>query len=110
MKKSALSLFAASMLLASAGLASAQTTTTTTTWTTDQGAAITAYSTTQKYMSFNDPALKPAVGMALPSTVTVYPLPATVTVTTPERYSYGIVNGHNVVVDRSTRQVVHTWN
>jgi hypothetical protein len=110
MKKSALSLFAGSMLLASAGLASAQTTTTTTTWTNDQGAAITAYSTTQKYMSFNDPALKPAVGMALPSSVAIYPLPGTVTVTTPERYSYGIVNGHNVVVDRSTRQVVHTWN
>lgn len=110
MKKSALSLFAASMLIAGVGLASAQTSTTTTTWTTDQGAAITAYSTTQKYTSFNDPALKPAIGMALPGAVTVYPLPGTVTVTTPERYSYGIVNGHNVIVDRSTRQVVHTWN
>ena len=110
MNKSVLSLFAASILFASVGIASAQTTTTTTTWTNDQGAAITAYSTTQKYMSFNDPALKPAVGMALPSTVTVYPLPGTVTVATPERYSYGIVNGQNVIVDRTTRQVVHTWN
>lgn len=45
MKKSALSLFAASMLLASAGVAVAQTTTTTT-WTNDQGAAVIAYSTT----------------------------------------------------------------
>lgn len=110
MKKTVLSLFAASMLLVSAGLASAQTSTTTTTWTNDQGAAITAYSTTQKYMSFNDPTLAPTVGMMLPGTVTIYPLPGTVTVATPEQYSYGIVNGHNVIVDRTTRKVVHTWN
>ena len=110
MRKSVLSLVTASMLLAGAGFASAQTTSTTTTWTNDQGAAITSYSTTQKYMSFNDPALKPTVGTALPGTVTVYPLPSTVTVTTPERYSYGIVNSHPVIIDRTTRQVVHTWN
>jgi hypothetical protein len=110
MRKSLLSILSASMILAGAGFVSAQTTTTTTTWTNDQGAAITAYSTTQKYTSFNDPALKPAVGMALPGTVTVYPLPSTVTVTTPDRYSYGIVNDHPVIIDRTTRQVVHTWN
>jgi hypothetical protein len=101
----------ASALLASVGVASAQTTTqTTTSWTNDQGAVIRNYSTTQKYSSFNDPALKPDVGVALPGTVTIYPLPDTVKVETPDRYSYGIVNEHPVVVERTTRKVVHTWD
>lgn len=111
MRKSLLSFVAASIVVAGAGFVSAQTTTATTqTWTNDQGAAITTYSTTQKYPSFNDPALKPTVGMMLPGTVTVYPLPSTVTVTTPERYNYGIINNQPVIIDRTSRQVVHTWN
>jgi len=110
MRKSLLSIVTASVLLSGVGLASAQTTTTTTTqWTPDQGTAFTQYSTTQKYQSFSDPTLTPAVGVVLPSTVTVYPLPSTVVVQSPDRYSYGIVNDHTVVVDRSNRQVIHTW-
>jgi hypothetical protein len=108
--KSLLSFAAASVLLAGIGFASAQSsTTTTTTWTTDQGKAITDYSTTQKYTSFSDPALKPTIGSELPQTVTIYPLPSTVTVTQPDQYSYGIVNNQPVVVERTTRKVVHTW-
>ena len=110
MRKSVISFVTASLLLAGAGFASAQTTTTTQTWTNDQGAAITTYSTTQKYPSFNDPTLKPTVGMMLPGTVTVYPLPSTVTVATPERYNYSIINNQPVIIDRTSRQVVHTWN
>jgi hypothetical protein len=110
MKKSLLSIAAASLLLAGVGLASAQTTTnTTTSWTSDQGAAITKYSTTEKYTSFRDPSLKPSVGMALPGTVTLYPLPQTVQVPSADTYSYGIVNDHPVVVERTTRKVIHTW-
>jgi hypothetical protein len=111
MRKSLFSIVTASVLLSGVGLAAAQTTTTTTTtqWTPDQGSAITTYSTTQKYQSFSDPSITPTVGMVLPSTVTVYPLPSTVVVQSPDRYSYGIVNDHTVVVDRTNRQVVHTW-
>ena len=109
MNKSLMSIVTASMLLAGVGFATAQTMTTTTTWTTDQGTAIRDYSTTQKYTSFSDPALKPNVGMELPNTVTLYPLPSTVTVQSPDRYSYGIVNGNPIVVERTTRKVVHTW-
>ena len=69
----------------------------------------TDYSTTQKYSSFSDPSMKPVVGSELPQTVTVYPLPSTVTVTQPDQYSYGIVNNQPVVVERTTRKVVHTW-
>lgn len=109
MKKSLLSVTVVAVLLAGIGFATAQTTTTTTTWTNEQGAALTTYSTTQKYMSFKDMALVPNVGMALPTTVTVYPLPSTVTVAKPEMYSYGIVNDRNVIIDRTTRKVVHVW-
>jgi len=111
MRRSMLSLAVASIFLTGAGLASAQTstTTTTTTWTTDQGSEITAYSTTKKYASFIDPSLKPEVGMMLPDTVSLYPLPETMKVVDPDRYSYGLVNQHPVLVERTTRKVVHTW-
>ena len=112
MRRLLFSVATASVLLASVGLASAQTTTTssTTTWTSDQGTAIQEYSTTKKYTSFSDPSLKPNVGMELPGTVTVYPLPETMKIQDPDRYSYGIVNDHPLVVERTTRKVVHTWD
>jgi hypothetical protein len=111
MRKSLFSIVTASVLLSGVGLAAAQTTTTTTTtqWTPDQGTAITQYSTTQKYQSFSDPAMTPTIGMVLPGTVTVYPLPATVVAPAPGTYSYSIINNQPVVVDTTTRKVVHTW-
>jgi hypothetical protein len=111
MRKSLFSIVTASALLAGTGLASAQSTTTTTTtqWTPDQGTAITQYSTTQHYQSFSDPALTPTVGTVLPGTVTVYALPQTVVPPTPGAYSYSIINNQPVVVETTTRKVVHTW-
>jgi len=109
MRKSLFSTVAASVLLAGVQLASAQTTTTTTTWSTDQGAVIREYSTSKKYSSISDPSLKPDVGVALPSTVTLYPLPETIKVPEPDHYSYTIINDRPVVVERTTRKVVHTW-
>jgi Protein of unknown function (DUF1236) len=110
MRRSLFSIVTASALLAGTGLASAQTTTTTTnTWTPAQGAAITQYSTTQKYQSFSDPSMTPTEGMVLPGTVTMYPLPQTMDVPTPDRYSYSIINNQPVVVERTSRKVIHTW-
>jgi hypothetical protein len=111
MRKSLFSIAAASVFLAGVGLASADTTsTTTTTWTNDQGTTIREYSTSNHYRSFNDPSLQPRVGMELPGTVTVYPLPDTIKVPEPDRYSYSIINDHPVVVERTTRKVIHTWD
>ena len=110
MNRTFLSLAAASMLLAGIGLASAQTTTTTTTWTNEHGTTIRQDSTTNKYTSFKDPVLKPTVGVVLPGTVTLYPLPGTITVPSRENYSYSIVNDRPVVVERTTRRVVHSWD
>lgn len=110
MKSTVFSTVAASVLMLGMGVAAAQTTTqTTTTWTNDQGATITKYSTTQKYPSVNDPAMHPTVGAVLPGTVTVYPLPSTVTVQQPDRYRYAIINNHPVVVEQSGRKIVHVW-
>jgi Protein of unknown function (DUF1236) len=111
MRKALFSIVTASVLLAGVGLASAQTTTsTTTTWTNDQGTTIREYSTTKNYKSYSDPNLKPDVGMALPGTITVYPLPETMKVPDADHYSYGIINGHPVVIERTTRKVVHSWD
>jgi hypothetical protein len=110
MRRSLFALATASVLLAGAGLASAQSSsTTTTTWSNDQGTAIREYSTTKHYQSFSDPKLNPSVGMALPGTVTLYPLPETVQVPNAQTYSYSIINNQPVVVETTTRKVVHTW-
>jgi hypothetical protein len=110
MKKSLFSIVAASVLLASVAIASAQTATTnTTTWTTDQGVVIREYSTHRQYSPFNDPSLNPNVGVELPGTVTLYPLPETMSIPDADRYSYSIINNRPVVVERMTRRIVHTW-
>ena len=109
MRKTLFSIAVAAALLAGSGVVKAQTSTSTTTWTTDQGATIREYSTTQKYTSFMDPNLKPNVGMALPGTITLYPLPDSLKVQTPEQYSYGMINNQPVIVERTTRKVIHSW-
>jgi hypothetical protein len=110
MRRALFSTVAASVLLAGVGLASAQSTsTTTTTWTNDQGSAMRSYSTTQHYDSLNDPSMHVDVGTPLPGSVTVYPLPQTAQVPDADLYSYTIINNQPVVVERTTRKVVHTW-
>jgi hypothetical protein len=111
MRKTLLSAVAAVSLLAGAGLAVAQTSTatTTTTWTDAYGNTLREYSTTQKYKPVEDRTLKVTVGETLPSTVEVHPLPPTIKVDKPEMYSYTIVNNKPVVVERSSRRIVHVW-
>lgn len=102
-----LSLIAGSLLWA--GLAVAQTATEPG-WTPEQGLAIKAYAESQKDPPFVDPNLKLTVGMELPNNVTLYPLPETMKIPSGELYTYGIVNGHPLVVNRTTRKVVHIWD
>jgi hypothetical protein len=110
MRKPLFSIVVAAALLSGVSLASAEvTTTSTTSWTNDQGDMIREYSTTKHYTPVEDPAINVQVGQSLPSNVKVYSLPETVRVDNPDRYSYVIVNDHPVVVERSTRRVVHLW-
>ena len=107
MRKVLLSMATASALLVSA-TAFAETTTTTT-WTAADGTVIKEYSTTQKYEPVAVPDFNAEVGVVLPQNVKVYSLPNTVKVQDPDRYSYTIINEQPVVVERSSRRVVHVW-
>jgi Protein of unknown function (DUF1236) len=110
MRRPLFSIAAAAVLVAGAGLAHGQSSsTTTTTWSNEDGSVIRQDSTTHHYSSFVDPSLRPDVGSQLPSGVTLYPLPPSVSVPQVQTYSYGMVNNNPVVVDRTTRKVVHTW-
>ena len=108
MKKSLLSLVAATALLAGVGIADAQTTTTTT-WTDAHGNVLREYSTTQKFKSWNDPSVKVTVGGVLPQTAELHPLPPTLMVPNRDTYSYVIVNDTPVIVERDSRRIIHTW-
>jgi Protein of unknown function (DUF1236) len=111
MKKSLLSIATASMFLAGVGLAVAQSETPSEpTWASNQGAMMTQYSTSQKYTSFRDPNMKPVIGMELPTTVKLYALPDTMKSPTSSRYEYGMINDHPVVVESTSRKIVHTWD
>ena len=110
MRRPLFSIAAASVLMAGVGIAYGQSSsTTTTTWTNDEGAVIRQDSTTHHYRSFDDPALRAEIGVEVPDSVTLYPLPKTGRIPSEERYSYGIINNNPVVVERTTRRVVHTW-
>jgi hypothetical protein len=65
--------------------------------------------TTKNYAPISDPTLKAEVGVVLPGTVAVYPLPETMKVQDPDRYSYTIINNTPMVVERSSRRIVHVW-
>ena len=118
MKKQLLSVFAAGLLtigaaaapvLAAPASAAEVTTRTTTTFTNEQGDMVRQYSVTKHYQPVTDTNIEAKVGVELPQSVTVYPLPETVKVTEPDRYSYVILNDHPVVVERKTRRIIHTW-
>ena len=112
MKKLLATVAVTSMMFAGIGLAAAQSSTTTTNseWTNAQGTTITEYSKTKNYSSVNDPSMKPTIGTALPGTVTLYPLPETMKVPSADNYRYSIINNHPVVVETTTRKVVHSWD
>jgi hypothetical protein len=110
MRRTPLFIAAASMLMVGAGLAFGQTsTTTTTTWSDADGNILRQESTTHNYNGYVDPSLHAEVGVEVPHTVTLYPLPPAVAVPGAGTYSYGIINNNPVVVERTTRRVVHTW-
>ena len=47
--------------------------------------------------------------MILPNNVTVYEMPATMTGMPTGQYSYTMINNNPVVVETTTRKVMHTW-
>jgi hypothetical protein len=109
MRKSLFTIAAASMMFAGVAVAVETTTTTSSEWTNDQGKTFTEYSKTKNYNSVTDPKVNPTVGMELPGSITVYPLPDTMKIQSADKYRYSIINDHPVVVESTTRKVVHSW-
>jgi hypothetical protein len=111
MKHSLLSVAAATVLLASVGVAAAQPENPAKPdWTASQGQTLTTTYHSRHYSSYNDPSMRPQVGMVLPETVHVYPMPEDMTGPAYSNYRYGMINDHPVVVESTTRKVVHTWD
>jgi hypothetical protein len=111
MKYSFLPIAAASLLFAGVGVASAQNESPTSpSWTPAQGRTLTTTYQTRHYQPYADPSMHPEMGMVLPETVHVYPMPEGMNGAAYSRYSYGMINDHPVVVETTTRKVVHTWD
>ncbi len=108
MKNSMIGVAAFAMMLSGAAYAEV-TTKTTTTWTNEQGAMIREHSVVKHYNSFNDPKAIVKDGFEVPASVNVYPLPDTIKVEEPARYSYVIINDKPVVIERTSRRVIHTF-
>jgi hypothetical protein len=111
MKKSLLPVATAALLFGGMGLALAQSDgPSEPDWNANQGQMFREYSTTRHYSSYSDTTMHPAVGMVLPNSVTVYEMPGSMTGPSYSRYRYGMINDHPVVIENSSRKVVHTWD
>lgn len=108
--KSLLTKVAASVLVSFSAAAVDKTTTKTTTWIDEYGRVLHEHSKTKRVESFKDPKFDVRVGVAVPAAVTLHPLPETITVEDPDRYSYVIINDDSVVVEKTTRKVIHAWD
>lgn len=109
MRNTLLAGIAAATLMATAAVAQSTTTTTTTTWSPDEGQTLTQSWTTGGYAAPATTVAVPATGAVLPQTITAYPLPQTVTVPDRENYQYTVIDNRPVVIERTTRRVVHVW-
>jgi hypothetical protein len=111
MKHSLITIAAASVFVASVGVAAAQVEAPATpSWTPAQSQTMITTYHSRHYSAYSDPAMQPRVGMVLPETVQVYPLPDSMQGPAYSHYHYGMINDQPVVVESTTRKVVHTWN
>lgn len=101
------------VLLAGAGIASAQRhhDPGSVTFTPEHGDMLHQHAINQHYNSFRDPNFRAQVGATLPGPVQLHPLPDTLAPHVPSahQYRYGIVNDRPVIVDPSTRRVIHAF-
>lgn len=101
----------AAVLLAGVGMASAQHHPGPVTFSPEHGHIIRQHATTHHHGSFHDPHVHAQIGVALPDSVQLHPLPDTLALHIPSahQYRYGIVNDRHVIVDHSTRRVIHAF-
>jgi hypothetical protein len=111
MRHTVFSIAAASLLFAGVSAASAQPEgAQSPSWTANQGQTMITTYHSRHYSSYDDPSMHPEVGMVLPQAVHVYPMPDGMQGPAYTTYRYGMINDHPVVVESTTRRVVHTWD
>lgn len=108
-------------LLAGVAVTSAQTVVTTphgtetpggaVTFSSEHGSVIRQHATTQHYQSVHEPSFHGQVGATLPGSVQLHPLPDALVTQMPaaRQHQYTIVNDRPVIVDPSTRRVIHAF-
>jgi hypothetical protein len=81
------------------------------TFSPEHGNVIRQHATTQHYQSVHEPSFHGQVGATLPGSVQFHSLPdALVTkLPTARQHQYAIVNDRPVIVDPSTRRVIHAF-
>ena len=82
------------------------------TFSAEHGHMLRQHATSQHYNSFHDPNFHAQAGGALPHTVEIHPLPEALVPHVPQahQYGYGVVNDHPVIVDHSSRQIIHRFD
>jgi hypothetical protein len=113
---------AAAVLLASFGIASQLSTIVTPAYGEDahhgefrfspeHGHVIRQHAEHEHYRSHDDHHVHADVGLTLPGSVELHPLPHALMTQIPSahEYRYGIVNGRHVIVHHSTRRVMHAF-
>lgn len=102
------------MILAGAGVASAQHAHDggAVAFTPEHGNMLRQHSTSQHYNSVSDPNFHAQVGAILPGAVQIHPLPDTLAPRVPQghQYGYGLVNDRPVIVDHSSRRIIHSFD
>jgi Protein of unknown function (DUF1236) len=114
MHKANFGILAAAALIGLSGVSLAQTQTWTTTTTTtteitpDQERTIyTTVTREQMAAQPQPPDWAPQIGAEVPAQIQLYDMPASIDVPTIRSDRYTVVNGHVVIVDPTSRQVVH---
>ena len=77
----------------------------------EHGSMIRQHATSQHYQSYQEPGFHARVGATVPSSAHLHPLPDGLVAQIPSARShqYSVVNDRYVIVDPSTRRIVHAF-
>lgn len=78
-------------------------------FTPEHGRMISEHAGSQHYNSVRDPNIHANVGATLPGSVDLHPLPGGIGHPQAQQYGYAVVNDSPVVVEHSSRRVVHSF-
>lgn len=106
MRRSLLVLAISAVLFASASSASAQSFS----YMPEHGRMLHEHATTQHHGSVQDPSFHAHVGAIVPGSIEIHPLPGSIGHPHASEHGYAIVNDHPVVVEHSSRRVIHSFD